>query len=154
MVDPSTVLSIALSCAKALKALYDRIHRMKSVDGVLKDLKNEIKTFSTILDAICATRVATNRTQPSSTTTLERIHWEHVGTVLTDCKITLTSLEKLLRGVRLKDGRIWNKALTWINLDEITTQINEHQQRLTEFRGAMQIFLQLITMYPSTQRYR
>lgn len=148
-------LSIAASsaglvgtCATLMAFIYTYISKTNNVDSAVQVLQLEINSLSQVLSSI-----GTSFSDPilakaalKAQTGHEAQHWQHVKRSMEDCKGTLVSLERILRGVTKVSGGFLRRPKTQIKLDMKSVEIAFLQQRVTAYRQTMQLSLQMITV--------
>lgn len=143
-----SIVSASVSVAKLCRQIYTIIDSVKNVDTSIRVLGIEINSLSGVLETINAT--FSEESLASSVVELHMGHegqyWQTVKQSINDCRATLTSLERILEGVRLEEGQILRQPRTRMKLTWRSTEITLHKQQIAAYRQTLQLALQMITL--------
>jgi len=152
--DPVSIIESTASLAETCVKIYTYVKSIQAVDVNIRVLTVEIDHLSMVLDSITDGFKVSKGPNPldwelGSLTGHEARYWENVKT-LDDCKQTLATLEGILKKIKPKEHglKFFKQATSRIQLDIIKSEeIALLKQQIAAYRRAMQLSLQLITMY-------
>ena len=150
--DPLSIAASATALATAAitisKTLYSWIDRTHKVDTTVDDLRREVLSLSTVLDAV-SDGVKELRLLDTSAFDRDRKSWSCVKGHLDGCKSTLDKLQLALKkvetGVVLTRG-LFRRPVKHFSLSIRTDEINVYRQRVRNHNRTMQLPLQMINM--------
>jgi hypothetical protein len=144
----TAVAALVGACSK-LTNLLGVINQSKSVDTSIKSLGIEINSLSQVLGNIGVSfgdsAIAAATLEPQ--TGHEAQHWRNVKQSMEDCDCTLKMLEPILKSVKQSESRIFSALRKQIKLEDKAGEIALLKQQIASYRQAMQLSLQLITVY-------
>jgi hypothetical protein len=147
MIDPLSItvgaVSLSAACFKLSTWLYKWIDETKSSDEIVKTFANELKTLSTVLDAVKTT--SQNRpTAPTSNIEHDEALWGLVQSIIDDCSVATRKLEKLLEGIGSRKGI--GLTITNFHLNLQSDKMSRLRGQLQNHKNELQITMQAINL--------
>ena len=147
MADPLSVVTTTVSLIVMCKKVVGYISDTRAADMEVRFLKNEVLSLSAVLEEIDKTFNQLKDRGIDLQTWFEGSHWKSASRSMEDCTETLEQLEKVLVGVKVEDGAIFQGTRTRAALDRQSGEINALRRDVEVFRQTMQLSLQLICLY-------
>jgi len=153
--DPVSIIESTARLAETCVKIYTYVKSIQAVDVNIRVLTVELDQLSMVLDSITDGFKVCKGPNPldwelGSLTGHEARYWENVKKSLDDCKQTLATLDGILKKIKPKEHglKFFKQATSRIQLDIIKSEeIALLKQQIAAYRRAMQLSLQLITMY-------
>jgi hypothetical protein len=151
--DPLSIAAasagLAVTCVKITGVLYTWIDDARNVDATVSGFCEEILALSRTLEALSAAWKQ-NPSIEAAQAAGDGHLWRSVKMTLDDCKATLGKLDKKLDEVRGSNSlgmRIFGRVNRQIRLSLRAADVAVYRQRVQYYSGAMQLALQMISVY-------
>jgi len=148
--DPISIATASVGLVSACVRLSGYIKKTQTVDTVVRVLDIEITSLSQVLGSIAMSfsdsLVASVALEAQ--TGHEGQYWKTVKRSMDDCKGTLATLEQILQKVgKSEAGNFFRRSSKQIKLSMHLPEIDVLKQQVAAYRQAMQIALQMISVY-------
>lgn len=153
MIDPisiaSTSAALVETCGKVSYYIYSFLNKEKHVDTSIRVLKIEIDTLAGVLGSISVkfSDSSTAAIALQSVTGYEEEYWRNVKRSMSDCDVTLRTLEELLQSIKQSGSRFKRRATIQTRLEQKSGEIALLKQQIAAFHKTVDLSLQLITVY-------
>lgn len=153
MIDPlsiaSTSAALVETCGKVSYYIYSFLKKEKHVDTSIRVLKIEIDTLAGVLGSISVkfSDSSTATIALQSFTGYEEEYWRNVKRSMSDCEVTLRTLEEILQFIKQGGSRLKIRTTIQNRLEQKLAEIGLLKQQIAVFHKTMDISLQLITVY-------
>ena len=153
MIDATSVASAAAvlvgACSRLSRYIYNFLNKIEHEETAVRVLKIEIDSLSGVLGSISVkfSDPSTASTVLQSFTGYEDELWGSVKRSMTDCEVTLRTLEQVLRSVKQGGIGLARRATIQTRLEQRWEEIGVLKQHVTSYHKAMELALQLITVY-------
>ena len=139
-------------CVKLSGQLFNFVSRVRTVDESIKTLQFEIDSLSSALssiklsfdDPLLAEAIVNTQARH------EKRHWQNVRQSLDHCLNTLTRLEGILDDVESCEGQFLVSARRRVRMDMKSAEMVLLKEQIASCRRTLQLSLQLITVYVSS----
>ena len=141
--NPLSAAAIAIS-----KTLKSWIEQSRKVDATVGDLRKEMLSLSTVLDAV-SSGVKELRLLDAAAFNRDRESWSCVNSHLDGCKSTLKMMRLALEEVETNDTStrgFFRRPVKQTSLSIRTKEIDLYRQRVRNHNRTMQLPLQMINM--------
>ena len=153
MIDPTSIASASAAlvgaCGKISQYIYTFLNKMNPVDTVIPVLKIEIDALAGVLGSISVkfSDTSTATTALQSLTGYEEEYWRHVKRSMTDCGMTLRTLEEVLRSIKQADRPFMRRTTVQMRLEQKSIEVELLKQQISFYHKTMELSLHLITVY-------
>jgi hypothetical protein len=150
--DPISIAAasagMVISCGKITRCIYTFLGKAQNVDTTIQALAIEVDALSRVLGS-----VSSNFYDPSlsvitfrSQTGHEAEYWQNVMRSIDDCKETLAILEQIASTLDKSGSGFFLRIKKQIKMDLKSGEIESLRQKISAYRQALSLSLQLITM--------
>jgi len=145
----TTSAQLVAECLTISRYITSFIQNANAADLTIQSLGVEVDSLSQVLDAInksfSDTTLATAALD--SQTGHEGEHWRNVKQSMQDCRQTLNRLQVIMKNLHKNDTQFLGRVRKQVKLDLKGGEITMLKQQISSYRQAMQVSLQVITLY-------
>lgn len=147
----ATTAQLVTDCLTVSRYITSFIQNAHATDLTIQSLGVEVDSLSQVLDAINKSFADTTLTTAAleSQKGHEGEHWRNVKQSMQDCRQTLNRLQVILKNLHKNETQFRRRVRKQVNLDLKGGEITMLKQQISSYRQAMQVSLQVITLYVS-----